>query len=237
MKKDAPKDVIGQSKCLEGSSDELESESDEYGISNKRTIDQVVRDAERRKSSFINKFKKKAKVVESSADEDDLPESSNQEPVSLDPFNSNTEYLTSETIQASINLVPHVADAPIIPNQEDTGAPGAQMLQPDQFTKLMDKYDGPGVSDRYFLGKNVHLKDVNADEHTLGTEKAVLMGSSKYAPKAVSEEWKKTVPSLAKSKHQITFLAAQAKAREDELKRMWAEGRANKRSSMMKYGF
>lgn len=40
-----------------------------------------------------------------------------------------------------------------------------------------------------------------------------------------------------KKKHQITYLAAQAKAREVELKNQWAANKSTKRQTQAKYGF
>lgn len=42
---------------------------------------------------------------------------------------------------------------------------------------------------------------------------------------------------MVKRKHQITYLAFEAKAREQELKNQWAQNRANKMATKNKYGF
>lgn len=42
---------------------------------------------------------------------------------------------------------------------------------------------------------------------------------------------------MTKRKHQITYLAFEAKAREQELKNQWAQNRANKMATKNKYGF
>merc|ERR1712136_73438 len=46
-----------------------------------------------------------------------------------------------------------------------------------------------------------------------------------------------TYNKLQKKKHQITYLAAQAKAREVDLKNQWAQNKATKRQTQAKYGF
>lgn len=46
-----------------------------------------------------------------------------------------------------------------------------------------------------------------------------------------------TYNKVHKKKHQITYLAAQAKAREVELKNQWAQNKASKRQTQAKYGF
>ena len=40
-----------------------------------------------------------------------------------------------------------------------------------------------------------------------------------------------------KKKHQITYLAAEAKAREEELQNQWAQNRNARRQTQNKYGF
>lgn len=42
---------------------------------------------------------------------------------------------------------------------------------------------------------------------------------------------------LSKRKHQITFLAHQAKVREEALKDQWAANKYSRRHSQQKYGF
>ncbi len=60
--------------------------------------------------------------------------------------------------------------------------------------------------------------------------------------KAISEEKTRGGPEitynkLQKKKHQITYLAAQAKAREVDLKNQWAQNKSTKRQTQAKYGF
>jgi proline-rich protein PRCC len=42
---------------------------------------------------------------------------------------------------------------------------------------------------------------------------------------------------MMKKKHQITYLAAEAKAREEELQNQWAQNRNARRQTQNKYGF
>ncbi|VDO07906.1 unnamed protein product [Brugia timori] len=46
-----------------------------------------------------------------------------------------------------------------------------------------------------------------------------------------------TVSMLARRKHQITYLASVAVAREEQLAEQWSVNRHNKRTSARKYGF
>jgi len=42
---------------------------------------------------------------------------------------------------------------------------------------------------------------------------------------------------MVKRKHQITYLAHEAKAREQELQNQWAQNRMSRRQTQSKYGF
>ena len=46
-----------------------------------------------------------------------------------------------------------------------------------------------------------------------------------------------TIKGERKTKHQITWLAAEAKQNENKLKKQWAESASNKRAAGNKYGF
>ena len=48
---------------------------------------------------------------------------------------------------------------------------------------------------------------------------------------------KNTIKGERKRKHQITYLAAMAKERENELKKQWASSASNRRAAANKYGF
>jgi len=54
---------------------------------------------------------------------------------------------------------------------------------------------------------------------------------------AVPTRRAKGLGGMQKRKHQITYLAVEAKAREQELQAQWATGRENRRAGRMKYGF
>ncbi|KAK3098901.1 hypothetical protein FSP39_024136 [Pinctada imbricata] len=82
--------------------------------------------------------------------------------------------------------------------------------------------------------EEIHFVDVNADDYTDPTE----------IHKHLSEEQthqshrKKDGPtSTQKRKHQITYLAHQAKERELELKNQWSQNRMTRKQTQAKYGF
>lgn len=55
--------------------------------------------------------------------------------------------------------------------------------------------------------------------------------------KSVSRGPDITYNKVQKKKHQITYLAAQAKAREVDLKNQWAQNKSTRRQTQAKYGF
>jgi len=91
-----------------------------------------------------------------------------------------------------------------------------------------------------FLGKkkgkkeDVQFIDINADDlRPDNTEWLKNITDESAAPARRSKGLGGTV----KRKHQITYLAFEAKAREQELKNQWAQNHANKRATNNKYGF
>ena len=48
---------------------------------------------------------------------------------------------------------------------------------------------------------------------------------------------KNTIVGNSRRKHQITYLAAMAKEKEQELKKAWAASASNRRAAASKYGF
>ncbi|XP_065218340.1 proline-rich protein PRCC [Planococcus citri] len=76
------------------------------------------------------------------------------------------------------------------------------------------------------------------------SQEDVLAESKRLVTMQLTEEgctpmpYKLSGPStLSKRKHQITYLAFQAKAREQELKNFWAQNRLTKKQTQQKYGF
>eukprot|EP00092_Neocalanus_flemingeri_P013230 GFUD01014260.1.p1 GENE.GFUD01014260.1~~GFUD01014260.1.p1 ORF type:complete len:451 (-),score=168.90 GFUD01014260.1:97-1398(-) len=97
-------------------------------------------------------------------------------------------------------------------------------------------------------GKQNKLKEANDDGENGGlniidlNEDDMKGDPRVWLTKAMTEEQAprptgKGPKGLAKTRHQITYLAHQAKERDWELKQDWATARENRRASMNKYGF
>ncbi|KAI9562895.1 hypothetical protein GHT06_010351 [Daphnia sinensis] len=85
------------------------------------------------------------------------------------------------------------------------------------------------------LPDDAHIIEIKGERLTYDPNMSYL--------KAISEEKSNTrgpeiaYNKLQKKKHQITYLAAQAKAREVDLKNQWAQNKSTKRQTQAKYGF
>lgn len=138
---------------------------------------------------------------------------------------------------------PSRGDEPIQPE------PIEEVVQVASSSKQTDRHDekilraierSGDVEAELALRSNADIVDVRADEFTIGSERAALMsvtGGGPRPPPGSNDTWKKAVDKNARRKHQITYLAAQAKACEEELKDAWAVGHANRKSASKKYGF
>ena len=122
----------------------------------------------------------------------------------------------------------------------------APVATPGRFTtdqqvqKLICKYEGPEFQEYLNMGNSIEILDVRADDH-LGDARANVMrqlteqeaNPPSRPPPAVKGKVNKT----AKAKGQITYLAAQAVARESELQNEWARNSQARQQSSRKYGF
>jgi hypothetical protein len=82
--------------------------------------------------------------------------------------------------------------------------------------------------------EDVQMIDINADDlRPDNTEWLRNITDESAAPVRRG----KGLSGAVKRKHQITYLAFEAKAREQELKNQWAQNHANKRATNNKYGF
>lgn len=108
-----------------------------------------------------------------------------------------------------------------------------------------DSIDGP-ILDQNALtrlagGKRRHGEEMNIIE--IRGDELVQTDTEKLLHLTQQDEYKAKKPTgegpthKEKRKHQITYLAHQAKEREFELQRQWGESRATKQQSMNKYGF
>lgn len=77
---------------------------------------------------------------------------------------------------------------------------------------------------------DVNFDDIKPDEREWLTKALTEDDADKPGPK-------NTIKGERRSKHQITWLAAEAKQNEQKLKKQWAESASNKRAAGNKYGF
>ncbi|XP_033109378.1 proline-rich protein PRCC-like [Anneissia japonica] len=99
---------------------------------------------------------------------------------------------------------------------------------------------------RRFLGKNrnkddINMISINADDQTAGSNsrEALLKSiSEEKQPMTYSKKKNSDLPSSQqRRKHQITYLAFQAKERELALKNQWSQNRMTRKQTQAKYGF
>lgn len=84
----------------------------------------------------------------------------------------------------------------------------------------------------------INFIDVNADDALLTRHEWMTKALSEEKPQHGFSKKREGLPTQKqKQKHQITYLAHQAKERELELKNAWAQNRMTKMQSQAKYGF
>ncbi|XP_055337728.1 proline-rich protein PRCC-like [Paramacrobiotus metropolitanus] len=120
-------------------------------------------------------------------------------------------------------------------------AAAASSYQTDeQVHQLVARYEGPEFQEYLKAGNSLNIVDFRADE-LLGNARAnVMRGLTDKAlnpPPSGPVPVKGKVNSTAKRKGQITYLAAQAQARETELQNEWAKNRQTRQQASRKYGF
>lgn len=85
------------------------------------------------------------------------------------------------------------------------------------------------------LPDDAQIIEVKAERLTYDPTFSQLKQISEERSNSNSQDF--TYNKLQKKKHQITYLAAQAKAREVDLKNQWAQNKTTKRQTQAKYGF
>jgi len=127
--------------------------------------------------------------------------------------------------------------------EEDLG-PAVAPYPPTQYNTLPDAglVDNQAAIER-LAGKAAKRREFE-DMQIIDINEADMRGDPNvWLTKALTEEQapapnrKGAVKGIAKHKHQITYLAHQAKERDFELRQEWSQARANKMASMNKYGF
>ncbi|ESP00678.1 hypothetical protein LOTGIDRAFT_157968 [Lottia gigantea] len=129
------------------------------------------------------------------------------------PYSQNEEYSNNYEELPPVNKIPEVDD----------------YLQDEQFLRIQGK-KRRGKEDINIIEANMN-DYINSNDIELTK---TLTEESTHQP----HRNKDSMPTgKEKRKHQITYLAFQAKEREFELKNAWAQGRATKRQTQSKYGF
>lgn len=114
--------------------------------------------------------------------------------------------------------------APTVPTDEDEFQ---QLLQSDEFLRMQGK--------KHRGKESINIVDVNADDFISTVD--VHKSMTEEQPERTSHKKGDGPSSQQKRKHQITYLAHQAKEREIELKNEWSNNRMSRKQTQAKYGF
>ncbi|CAG0915055.1 unnamed protein product [Notodromas monacha] len=135
--------------------------------------------------------------------------------------------------EAEIELEePDVIPDGVVHAEQNTGdvlPSGSNLLEDeDALLKLQGK--------RGMMKESIDLIEVNAESHLPSSQDWMTKQLSLEQPYQPPPE-KKSANMPGRHKHQITFLAQQAKERELELKNQWSQNRFTRRQTQSKYGF
>ncbi|XP_055702735.1 uncharacterized protein LOC129801549 [Phlebotomus papatasi] len=102
----------------------------------------------------------------------------------------------------------------------------------------LEKLCGSGKRTKRARIEDINIVDIRGDEVMPSQEEWMrhALANSTDIPKAKPAAGTEA-SGLSKRKHQITYLAYQAKANEQELQAMWAANRQSRRQTQSKYGF
>ncbi|XP_052696503.1 proline-rich protein PRCC-like [Crassostrea angulata] len=114
--------------------------------------------------------------------------------------------------------------APTVPTDEDEFQ---QLLQSDEFLRMQGK--------KHRGKESINIVDVNADDFICTVD--VHKSMTEEQPERMTHKKGDGPSSQQKRKHQITYLAHQAKEREIELKNEWSNNRMSRKQTQAKYGF
>ncbi|GFU37079.1 proline-rich protein PRCC [Nephila pilipes] len=85
--------------------------------------------------------------------------------------------------------------------------------------------------------EDINIIDVKADDQLTGKDEWLMQSLTEEKVQRPSKRRHEMPTQLQKRKHQITYLAYQAKERELDLKNQWALNRRTRRETQAKYGF
>jgi len=114
--------------------------------------------------------------------------------------------------------------------------PSASQAQPNSLIdneEALSRLAGKAAKRREF--EDMQIIDINEDQ--MRGDPNVWLQKAMTEEQAPAPDRKGAIKGIAKSKHQITYLAHMAKEKDWELRQEWSQARANKRASMNKYGF
>ncbi|CAL1263183.1 unnamed protein product [Larinioides sclopetarius] len=101
-----------------------------------------------------------------------------------------------------------------------------QFLKDEQFQKMLGRKK-----------EDIQIIDVNADDQLIGREQWLMQSLTEEKIHRPSKRKGEMPTQQQKRKHQITYLAFQAKERELDLKNEWSLNRRTRRETQAKYGF
>ncbi|GFS34577.1 proline-rich protein PRCC [Trichonephila inaurata madagascariensis] len=100
-------------------------------------------------------------------------------------------------------------------------------IKDERFKKIKGRKEPEGIN----------IIDVNADDQLTGKEEWLMQSLTEERVQRPSKRRHDMPTQLQKRKHQITYLAYQAKERELDLKNQWSLNRLTRRETQAKYGF
>ncbi|KAB7500547.1 Proline-rich protein PRCC [Armadillidium nasatum] len=126
---------------------------------------------------------------------------------------------------------PAVSDQPALVNVDDSATYDSNKSEID--AQALSRLAG-----RRNRGEIPNIIDINADDALMSRDEWVTRALCDEKPKTSFSRKKEGIPSQQqRRKHQITYLAHQAKEREQELQNAWGQNRFTKMQTQSKYGF
>lgn len=126
---------------------------------------------------------------------------------------------------------PAVIDQPALVNVDDSATYDSNKSEID--AQALSRLAG-----RRNRGEIPNIIDINADDALMSRDEWVTRALCDEKPKTSFSRKKEGIPSQQqRRKHQITYLAHQAKEREQELQNAWGQNRFTKMQTQSKYGF
>lgn len=161
--------------------------------------------------------------------------------VSASEINAMVASKTAKMAQIARSLQQHEQDVSVSSDLASSTMP-TQIGQPSSSSKLIGREEadiealcGARAAKRARKG-DIQFIEISQDQVTMGRDEWArnqLQAETEYQPRGLLND-----PGAGtKKKHQITYLAYQAKANEQELQAMWAANRHARRQTQSKYGF